>query len=68
LLASSGQDHVPAAGLITRDGYKSHLIDRVHANTNDLDRADDDDELDLLLGDQAELCVDAESGVIRQLL
>ncbi len=66
LLASSGQDH--AAGLITQDGNKSQLIDRVHANTHDLDGADDDDELDLLLGDQAELRVDAESGGIDQRL
>ena len=66
MLASSGQDH--AAGLITQDGNKSQLIDRVHANTHDLDGADDDDELDLLLGDQAELRVDAELGGIEQRL
>ena len=40
----------------------------VDTNTYDLDSADDDDELDLLLGDQAELRVDAESGGIEQLL
>jgi hypothetical protein len=60
LLVSSGQGYAAAAGLITQDSNKSQLIDRVHVNTHDLDGADDD-ELDLLLGDQAELRVDAES-------
>ena len=68
LLASSEQDHAVAAGLITQDGNNSQLIDRVYTNTHDLDGADDDDELDRLLGDQAELRVDAELGGIKQLL
>ena len=68
LLASSGKDNAAAAGLITRDGNKSQLIDRVYTRRHDLDGADDDDELDLLLGDQAELRVDAESGGIEQRL
>ena len=66
ILVSSKQDAV--AGRITQDGNKSKIIDRVHANTNDLDGANDDDEWDLLLGDRAELRVDGESGGIGQFL
>ena len=67
LLEPSREDHDANASLITNDATKSQLIDRVHSNPYDLDSADDD-ELDLLLGDQAELLVEAESeGIERQL-
>jgi hypothetical protein len=68
LRASSRQDHAAPVGLITLDRNKSRLIDRVHANTHDLDGADDDDELDLLIRYLAELRADGKSGVIEQLL
>ena len=57
------------ASLITHeaDGSSSQLIDRVHTDANDLDGADDDD-LDLLLGDELELQVDAATGDLKGLL
>ena len=66
LLASTRKDHDATVRLITQDGDKSQLIDRAHANMQSLDGADDDDELDLLLGDQAELHIDAELQEIEQ--
>jgi hypothetical protein len=66
-LASSGKD-LAIASLITHDAHKPEQVDRVYAIPYDLDGADDDDDLDLLLGDQAELRVDAESnGIVQQL-
>ena len=52
---------------ITLNSNKSELIARVHADTHGLDGADED-ELDLMLGEQAELRVEAGLGGIKQLL
>jgi hypothetical protein len=59
--------NTPILGLRTLDVEKSQLTDRVHTNPDHLEGTSDD-ELDLLLGDAAELHVNAGSNKIEQLL
>jgi len=68
VLRSSKQDHMALARFLTLDGNESFLIDRLHANKHDLDGADDDELFDLLLGDSADLRIDAKSAEIEQRL